>query len=138
MASIKGAITALQNIIREVEGINDASQEPPENLGVYPYAVAYPGGGFMQIGAPAGVVKSVHDIILEVHTGRVDLAYDYEQVTPIFERVAAAILTDPTFNNNGTIADNITFIWGELGWVGSGQTIGWRWTIPFKIQNTDA
>ena len=66
---------------------------------------------------------------------RKDLLRDVETALPFGELLAAAVFDDPTLGGTvDTVRDEgITTSFGALAWGGQ-ETVGWRLTIPVKIQ----
>lgn len=129
-------------LIANVTGIKGAPQKPPDDMAVFPYAVAWPlEGSVVGDGAP-GTYRNLATVRLEVHVGRNDLPVSIDAVYPFLERVLDKILKPSNLTLNGNVdtiifdAERpITWSFGELEWL-SQQTIGWRINIPMKLKRT--
>ena len=132
---IQGAIERLQVLADALTGISQADVYPPEQLNVFPFVVVYPSAG-RWVGGPAGMMKGIHDLVVEIHVQRTDLPRNVQAAMPAGEALAAAILSDPTLGGtvDTVLADNgLAYTFGALAWGGQ-ATIGWRITVPVKIQ----
>ena len=83
-----------------------------------------------------GLAEGLHSLVVEIHVARKDLPRDVETALPFGELLAAAVFDDPTLG--GTVDtvradEGITYTFGALAWGGQ-ATIGWRITVPVKIQ----
>lgn len=133
--TIQAAIAYIQGLAEGLTGIRQAPDFPPEQMNVFPFAVCYPSAGEFRAG-PIGLMKGLHSLVVEIHVARKDLPRDVETALPFGELLAAAVFDDPTLG--GTVDtvradEGITYTFGALAWGGQ-ATIGWRITVPVKIQ----
>ena len=133
--TIQTAIAHIQGLAEGLPGIRQAPDFPPEQMNVFPFAVCYPAAGEFQAG-PMGLMKGLHNLVVEIHVARKDLPRDVETALPFGEALAAAVMDDPTLG--GTVDtvradEGISYTFGALAWGGQ-ETVGWRLTIPVKIQ----
>ena len=131
---IAAAAAYVQSLAADITGIRDAPDYPPEQLNVFPVSVCYPASGEFRSG-PAGLMKAIHNLVVEIHIARKDLQRDVENVLPYGESLAAAILADPTLGSTvDTVQADVglTYTFGAMAW-GRQATVGWRITIPIKI-----
>lgn len=133
--TIQTAIAHIQGLAEGLTGIRQAPDFPPEQMNVFPFAVCYPAAGQFQAG-PMGLMKGLHNLVVEIHVARKDLPRDVETALPFGELLAAAVLDDPTLG--GTVDtvradEGISYTFGALAWGGQ-ETVGWRVIIPVKIQ----
>lgn len=136
MATLQSALEEIMRIVAGVPGIQKAPALPPESLGVFPYAVGYPGSGELD-NAPPDVMTGLHDVVLEVHVARKDLPADAARVLPYADAVPAALylaLRDGHFRSLQTFR-TITYQFGGMAYNGI-QTLGYRFTLQgVKIQS---
>jgi len=60
MATLQSAIDEIQTEVRALSGIRSAPDEPPDQMGAYPFAVAYAGKGVWELpdtGDEGGVAR---------------------------------------------------------------------------------
>lgn len=133
--SISAAINYLATLAGDLPGVIQATNLPPEQLNLFPYVVIYPSSG-RWVGGPAGLMRGLHDLVIEIHIARTDLSRNVQAAMPLGEALAAAVLSDPTLGGtvDTVLADNgLAYTFGALAWGGQ-ATIGWRITVPVKIQ----
>ena len=133
MATLEAAIAAIQTSIASISGIRSAPALPPEKMtaGVFPFVVAYPDTGTVEVNTP-GEMKFLHNIVIEIHVARKDLPRDVDTLYPYAESVPNKIFTDVTFGGAIQTFGALSYTFGVLNW-GDGdtaiQTIGFRWTM---------
>lgn len=136
MATLQQVIDQIQTQVRAVTGIRKAPDEPPEQLNYFPFAVCYARTGELRIGPP-DLLHGVHEIWLEIHVARKDLARDVTAVMPYGDSVPDAIFgayADGTFTTMDAMG-NIAYSFGPMAW-GGVDTIGWRFRLQgVKVQN---
>lgn len=133
--TLQAAITQLQTTLGALSGIRGAPEYPQENTSVFPFLVAYAGMGDFIAGEPAGMMKYLGSIIVDLHVARKDLPRDAEKAMGYHDTIPNAILKDTTIG--GTISTCgpvhvsglIALKFGEL------DTLGIRFTVEnVKIQ----
>lgn len=125
-------IQAIMDIVGNVTGIKEAPDYPPEQLGDFPFAVAFPAEGVHQFGVP-GERLYLGNVILEIHVSRADLPSAVANSIGFGDTVPNALMN---FTQAGTLPlngkadtfENILQTFGELNW-GDTQTLGYRFTI---------
>ena len=139
MATLQAVIDQIQDEIGALSGIRAAPHEPPESMSAYPFAVAFVKSGNWTLGKPAGCMTGLHDIVVELHIARKDLARDYAAAMAYAKSVPNAIgsawLVDVTMTSLDAIG-SIAYEFGQMSWAGI-DTIGWRWTIR-DVKTIDA
>lgn len=133
--ALQDAIAKVQEIAGAVDGIRAAPEYVPEEINVFPFLVCYAGNGSYDF-APAGVMKGLHNIILELHVARKDLPRDVEKAMKYADNIPLAIMDDPTLGGTVSTIGVITYTFGMLGY-GTTETIGFRFMIQnVKVQTT--
>jgi len=130
MATLVDAIAQAQKYIRAMDGIKK-SENPPDQMSVYPYAIAYPAAGDLAI-SPAGDCKGLHQIVIELHAERKDLAKAIETLLPYGETIPSLLfdklLHDDKWQHTVDTFGKITYTFGPLDYNGI-ATIGFKFTI---------
>ena len=127
MADLQHAIAYVQDLMEQIEGIRAHPDYPPEQLNVFPFAVAYSGGGLWEFG-PGGTRKGLHTIVLEIHVARKDLPRDTQAAMAFSDTVPNVLLANPTLGGNVSTFGQIRYTFGPLGWGGE-VTYGFRFFI---------
>lgn len=127
--TIQAVIAAVQTKIGALSGIKNAPAYAPEQIGEFPFSVAYAGRGSFEFGA-GGVMKGLISIIVEIHTQRLDLPRDLAEVMVYGDLVGNKLLSDPTLGGTCSTFEKIDFDFVPMGY-GGADTIGFR----FVIQN---
>ena len=144
MATLQAVIDQIQDVVAAISGIRAAPHEPPDNINIYPFAVAFAKTGTWTLGKPTGCMTGMHDIVIELHTGvRKDLARDVTAAMAYAKSVPNAIGTAQLVTVSLTALEaigSITYEFGPMVWGPldkSVNTIGWRWTIH-NVKTIDA
>lgn len=127
----EAAILQVVSIVGGIAGIREAPQYPPENIGDFPFAVAYPGDGEHTVGTlvnSTGERKFLGQIIVEVHVSRADLPSAVQASIGFGDSVPNALLKNPTLNGTVSTFQSITQTFGELDWDAM-KTLGYRFII---------
>lgn len=135
--TIVAVVAAIQDLMLGVTGIRVAPDYAPDNLHIWPASVVFPDNGTIDSGPP-GIMKGLHNIIIEIHIPKKDLQKDLEKAIPFIESVPMALLGDPTLGDTVSTFGLITYVFGPMTW-GEGttamSTIGPRFTInDVKLQ----
>ena len=128
--SLQTIIGEIQSEVREVSGVRQAPDYPPEKLSVYPFAVCRAAEGNWRVGPP-GVLHGIHSIILEVHVARKDMPRDIETVNALSKSIPQAILSayvDSTKMTSIEVLQRISYSFGRLDWM-SIETVGYRFML---------
>ena len=96
--TLQAAIAKAQSYVLTLPGIRAAPAYPPDKLGAFPFAVAYAGPG-RWVAGPAGAVRGLGTIVIEIHVGRGDLAKAVEVLMPYVESVPR-LLVDRLWNDS--------------------------------------
>lgn len=131
---------AAQDVIDELRKISDLRRvpdEPPESNNQFPFAVVYPLRG-NYTGGPPGLMRGLHNIVVELHVARQDLPRDYSQVMDIIDQIPEQLLSamkNARYSNLDTF-ETITYEFGALNWDGT-DTLGVTYTMTnVKVQTT--
>lgn len=136
MSTVQDAIEAIQAKARALAGMRAAPDYAPDSISQFPFAVSYPADGRAETES-AGWHIMFYNVITEIHVSKKDLPRDLAQVMPYIETFINSIASDPTL---GGVVNSIGP--GEIRWTFSGfeyagtPTVGWRFTIPIKQQQT--
>lgn len=128
MATLQDAIAYVQTLAAQVSGIRGAPAYPPEDISIFPFAVAYAGGGNWEFGAGAGWKRGLHSITLEIHVARQDLGRDATEAMLFSDAIPNILMKNPTLGGNISTFSNIRYTFGPLGWQ-SAKTFGFRFFI---------
>ena len=127
--SLQTAIADVQTSIAAITGIRLAPNYPPEDAAVYPFVVAYAGSGEFRTGEPAGLMKYLGSIIVDLHVARKDLPRDAEKAMTYHESIPNCILTDSTLGGTVSTCGPVSCS-GLIAMSYGGQdTLGLRFTI---------
>lgn len=129
--TVSAAISALQTKVLTLSEIKAAPSEPPEAMGQFPFAVAYPKGGDFRLES-AGFGTYLHTLICEIHTARVMLPRAVAQAIPYIESFVGLLIADPTLGGSVTAVNAVRYEFGRLSWAGE-EHIGVRFEIDVKI-----
>jgi hypothetical protein len=85
---------------------------------------------------PSGVMKGLHNIILELHVARKNLPKDVESAMQYSDSIPKAIMTYPTLSGTVSTIGRITYTFGGMQY-GDQMTVGFRFTLEgVKLQTT--
>ena len=127
--SLQDAIANVQTTIKAISGIREAPATPPKNISVFPFVVAYAGAGEFRTGEPAGQMKYLGSIIVDLHVARKDLPRDAAKAMGYHESIPNAILKDTTLGAKVDTCGPVScsgLIFMNYGEV---ETLGLRFTI---------
>jgi hypothetical protein len=125
--TLQDAIEQVQIIAAAVTGVVAAPKLPPEQINQFPFAVAFPGDGEMNI-EMGSLMDGVHNIVLEIHVARKDLPRDVDKAGVFIDSIPKALWSKPTLNGRIRWFTKISYKFGPLGW-GGVDTLGIRFTI---------
>lgn len=128
MAGINDAIDDVRTTLAGITGLRNVPTSIPENANVFPFAVAWFGGGTC-IPTDNGYKQGLYTIVVQVMTSRRDLSKSSAQMEGTFiADIENALLVDTTLGSNVD-----TF--GELEWSGL-QPMRWGDidTIGYELQ----
>lgn len=137
--TLNTAIERLQFHALACTDVKMAPTDPPENAGVYPFAIAYPESGTLQ-GESGNLLRGVHTVAVEFHVNRTVLPLAVSQSRGYIEEYGYKLACDPTLNGavdtiQLTAEQQVTYEFGRLEWAGV-ETIGVRFHIPLKIRKS--
>lgn len=139
MSTQEDAILAVVALIRTISGIKQAPDYPPENIGDFPFATAFPGDGEHTVGTlvnNTGERKFLGSIVLELHVARKDLPYDVQASIGYGDSIPNILLKNITLSGKVDTFGSITQTFGEMDW-GDVKTLGYRFIInEVKQRNT--
>lgn len=136
MATLQDFIDQVQDAVGALSGIRGAPDEPPESINVFPFAVAYARDGTYE--QQKGMMKGLHNVVVELHVARKDLARDVQAAMGYAKSVPNAIL-DAQEDGNLAAASwlgRISYTFGPMAWAGQ-ETIGFRFVIE-DVRTEDA
>lgn len=125
--SIKTAIEGVMDLVGAISGIRKAPDAPPEDMSVFPFAVAWPGETHHEYTAGSATSErlSLMTIVVQLHIARkVDLPREYATAIPYADSIPNAIMGDVTL---GGTAQTFGYIdaselqvmkWGETDTIG--------------------
>ena len=133
--TLQSAIEDVQGTISAISGIRAAPNYPPEDATAYPFVVAYAGEGEFRTGEPAGMLKYLGSIIVDLHVARKDLPRDARSAMAYHETIPNDILEDTTLGGTVSTCGPVSCS-GLIAMNYGGQdTLGLRFTIEnVKIQ----
>jgi len=82
--TLKAARLEIINGIKTVKGIRSAPTQIPEGTNPFPFAVAHAATGIYTLDA-AALKVGLHDIMVELHVSRDNLAYDYDSLETLVD-----------------------------------------------------
>lgn len=130
MATVYDAIKEIQDIVGAVSGIQQAPDDPPEQINIFPFSVCYAYEG-EYIWHHKASMRGNHNIRLEIHLARKDLPFDVKAAMAYCQNIPLALFNAAKFEVDLTAVKNIQSIayrFEPLGWGGT-ATIGFRFTI---------
>jgi hypothetical protein len=135
-------IAAIQDTVGAVTGIRAAPDYAPDNIGVYPTAIAVPSSGTFDGLTPEDMI-GLHNIIVYIFVAPfVDLPKALEAAIPYGELVAKALFEDTSIDGSAETFEGLSYVFGEIIWGSSPQGTGMShlgWTITInnvKIRTT--
>jgi hypothetical protein len=132
--SLQDCIDDVADTIGAISGIRAAPHEPPEAISAYPTVITYPGAGEYRTGEPAGMLKYLGDIVVELHLARKDLPRDVAKVATYERSIPNDILEDTTLGGHCSTCGPVTSS-GLIAMEWDVPTIGIRYVIKnVKIQ----
>ena len=135
--SLQSAIYEIQAKMREVSGVKNAPNEPPETTDNFPFVATFPGTG--EVGAVAhGDKRGLHNVNIELHVTRKDLPLDMRKAVPFVDLITDKLLSErqaAEFTEFDTFG-SISYEFAPMAW-GNVETLGYRFTInELKIRGT--
>jgi hypothetical protein len=133
--TLTDAIAQVQTLVGGLSGIKKAPQYPPDKISQFPFAVAFPGSG-EGYREDASSTRELHNIRLEIHMARKNMARDIATVIGYWKLVFDELLSVDNLTLDGTVdtINRITYEFGPLGYADI-DTIGYTFTIDVKIRS---
>lgn len=127
-------IYQLQTYARAIPGILNAPANVPEASSQFPFAIAYPSEGTINL-ETGGTGKDIDTVYWEFHFSRVILPSAIEKALPYKEIIRDILLANPTLNSTvDTIVYPVKWEFGRLSFMGA-ETLGYRFTITMKVRH---
>lgn len=105
------AKTQIMNVIAGLTGIHQAPTNPNETQNDFPFAVCYYASGNLGAG-PTGTRKSLHNIVIDLLTNRMNLPADLEILDPFIDSIPLALIQQ--VSGNGQRFSNTISTFGEI------------------------
>ncbi len=115
--AILDAVKAIQTIMRTVTGISTAPDYP--GPGAFPLVITHLGTGEIIPGDPAGSVKSLDNIVVEVHVLDQGLTAAFTTLETLHPLVYAKLVADVTFGGKLQTYSSITYGTTRTEWDGA-------------------
>lgn len=130
MASqLRQVVEQIADAVRAVEGIRSVPNSPPDSASAFPFVVVYPANG-VNLWNTAEDLRSLHDIKIDLHLARRDLAFDTKTAIDFAEAIPNAIAY--AFKNGdmpaATTIGDFDYTFSNLSYAGV-ETIGFSWTL---------
>lgn len=133
--SLQDCIEDVANTVAAISGIRSAPVYVPEDTSVFPFVAVYAGAGEFRTGEPAGLMKYLGSIVVDLHLARKDLPRDVERVMTYHESIPNDILEDTTLGGHCTGSGPLSCSGLIAMSYGGIETIGLRYTLQnVKIQ----
>lgn len=132
MSTLQDAINAIQAKARALPGMRDAPNEPPEQPGMFPFAISYPDAGDWT-GIGETFKQGMHTVRTDIHVARKDLPRDYLRLVPYADSFPNALLGDVQLGDSVTaIVGGIAYEFFSADWGNGVVTIGLRFRTTVK------
>jgi hypothetical protein len=133
------AIVQVQTYLAALPGIRQAPAYPTDSAPVFPFVISRPGQGTWEFG-PDGTKKGLHNIVIELHVARSDLARDVRQINPFCDSIPnllfSKLINDNKWNGKISTFRSITYRYMTWDWGNNLMTIGIEFTVnEVKMQN---
>jgi hypothetical protein len=139
--NLDDALKAIQDIVGKVEGVRAAPEYATDKVPPGTWSMVFPVSG-EYTEKPTGTMKGLHAIGLYVYTPRIDLAKTLAKIIPLGDKVAGAILDEPTLYDTASSVGAINYEFNMALNVGTisapAYVAGWSFVIyDVKIDNTE-
>lgn len=115
--AIFAAVQAIQDLMITVTGINTAPDYP--GPGVLPMVITHLGTGEIIPGDPAGSVKSLDNIVVELHVADQGLAAAFAVLETLHPLVLGKLTADVTFGGTIQTYGTISYATSRAEWDGA-------------------
>ena len=112
MPTIKDAIQEMVDELKNVNGLRNVPDAPPEKNSQFPFATLIPVSGKFEMAG--GFVTSWHDVEIHLHVQRKDLARAYDDIMPLLSDIPKQIMTglkSRVFTGTLSWEGDITYVW---------------------------
>lgn len=115
--AIFAAVQAIQDLVITVSGIKTAPDYP--GSGPLPMVITHLGTGEVIPGEPAGAVKSLDNIVVELHVADQGLTAAFTVLETLHPLVLAKFTADVTFGNTIQTYESISYATTRTEWDGA-------------------
>ncbi len=129
---LQDAIEGIQTLLGNVVDVLGAPAYAPDCPTIYPLSIAFPSNGYYEAGAMAGdlgEMKGMHNVSIAVPVARIGTPYDVQAAVVYGERIARALLRDPTLNASAETFDRVSYQFGDLSRVTGQPAVGFLFTV---------
>jgi hypothetical protein len=131
MSTLPEVIDYVQSLMRDLPGIEEAPDEPPESMNQFPFVVTLPRTGTITRESPE--MQGIYTIYVQVHVGQQVLPRAIETAIPYGDSIPQALWADPKLGGNVSTIQEVRFTFGGLEW-GTEKHIGYRFEVDFKMR----
>ena len=131
MATIADAIQEMVDELKNVSGLRNVPNAPPENNDLFPFATLIPADGSFG-GRAAGEMIGLHNVEIHLHVQRKDLARAYDDIMPLLTNIPVQLMSarlNERFEALETWSDPITYVWSPSSWQNT-PTLAFVFTVP--------
>jgi hypothetical protein len=124
-------VEAVADKLGGLTGIKGCPDSPPDQINMYPFIVIYAATGDITGGSLSnntGIMKGLHNIAIELHIARKNLAYDILTAMQYSDSIPNALWKDPTLNGTASTFGNISYTFSAMNWGGI-DTVGFRFIM---------
>ncbi len=129
--TIEAAIGNLTTKLLAVPGMKQVPSGPIEDIGLFPFGVAYERSASTN-GLAYGSADDLVTLWVEIHVSRVLLQEAIIQAMALRTPFLKSLIGDPTLGNTVSTVNDIRRTFGALKW-GWVETIGYRFEIDVKV-----
>lgn len=137
-ATIEGTIAELMGVLRDINGIQYAPDEPNEQVTAWPAAFGYPVAGRLADGYPSGMYTVKHTVEIALMMPENDYRLMTKIIVPLIDPVYNALVSynnDQTSSHFNTFA-TISYTLGGIPWTQGQDMYGVVFTLEdVKIMN---
>jgi hypothetical protein len=95
MVTLQDVIEKIMEKIKVLEGMRGATDYPPGQMPMFPFAIAYAGAADWEV-SPVGTGKALQEVIIEIHMDVTDQIRSIQKLMPYNDSVPMALLADVT------------------------------------------
>jgi len=134
---IDAAVQAVLSILRDIPGLRNAPNYPPEDPKMYPVLIGQVTEATWNKES-GGQVRGLHTIQVGVYVPRKSLPQDIQSVMGYGELIKDKLLADTNARLAGTVdtvSESITARFGDIEYYPGLVLLGWTVQIPVKIRS---